>query len=91
MFLRPTTIRWKHRLAASMLERHASKKALDQILQNNKSWVASKDPDYFVKMAEGQAPRYLFIGCSDSRINANEITGLDAGNLFVHRNIGMGR
>lgn len=61
-----------------------------KLFENNKKYVQEKlniDPLYFEKMAEGQAPKYLFIGCSDSRVPANEITGTDAGELFVHRNI----
>ncbi|TXK51881.1 carbonic anhydrase [Pontibacter qinzhouensis] len=63
---------------------------MDRILKNNKEWVAQKlgeDPDYFNKLAEGQEPRYLFIGCSDSRVPANEISGTGPGEMFVHRNI----
>jgi carbonic anhydrase len=62
----------------------------DMLFENNKKWVTQKlaeDQYYFEKLAEGQFPKYLFIGCSDSRITANEITGTDAGELFVHRNI----
>jgi carbonic anhydrase len=62
----------------------------NMLFVNNKSWVKEKlaeDENYFKKLAEGQYPKYLFIGCSDSRITANEITGTDAGELFVHRNI----
>lgn len=61
-----------------------------KLFENNKKYVQEKlslDPKYFERMAEGQAPKYLFIGCSDSRVPANEITGTDAGELFVHRNI----
>ena len=62
----------------------------EKLFRNNKKWVTEKlgaDPDYFKKLSQGQEPLYLFIGCSDSRITANEITGTDAGELFVHRNI----
>src|SRR6478752_5732850 len=62
----------------------------DKLFKNNKKWVEEKlaqDAMYFEKLAEGQAPKYLFIGCSDSRVPANEITGTDAGEMFVHRNI----
>lgn len=61
-----------------------------KLFENNKKWVTEKlnlDPDYFKKMAKGQQPKYLFIGCSDSRVPANEITGTDPGEMFVHRNI----
>ena len=60
------------------------------IFDLNKEWVAEKtrnNPDFFKKIYKGQNPEYLYIGCSDSRVPANEITGLDIGNLFVHRNI----
>jgi carbonic anhydrase len=62
----------------------------DKLFTNNVDWVKEKlaeDPVYFEKLARGQAPKYLFIGCSDSRITANEITGTDAGEMFIHRNI----
>ncbi len=60
------------------------------LFQNNKEWAKSKiakDPAYFQKMAEAQDPYYLWIGCSDSRVPANEIVGLEPGELFVHRNV----
>jgi carbonic anhydrase len=62
----------------------------EQILENNKNWVKSKldqDPDFFNKLAQGQKPPLLWIGCADSRVPANEITGTQAGEVFVHRNI----
>ncbi len=62
----------------------------EQLFANNRSWVEkklSKDPDYFQKLSEGQAPKFLFIGCSDSRVPANQITGTSHGDIFVHRNI----
>ena len=61
-----------------------------QIFENNRNWVASKtalDVDFFNKLASDQNPEYLYIGCSDSRVPANEIMGLDSGEVFVHRNI----
>ncbi|WP_187261556.1 carbonic anhydrase [Pontibacter beigongshangensis] len=63
---------------------------MERILKNNKEWVATKrkeDPEYFNKLFKGQEPRYLFIGCSDSRVPANEISGTGPGEMFVHRNI----
>jgi carbonic anhydrase len=60
------------------------------LFQNNKEWVANKlnkDPNYFSSMAKAQDPLYLWIGCSDSRVPANEIVGLEPGELFVHRNV----
>jgi carbonic anhydrase len=61
-----------------------------KLLENNKEWVdvqLKKDPEYFSKLANGQKPEYLWIGCSDSRVPANEITGTNPGEMFVHRNI----
>jgi carbonic anhydrase len=61
-----------------------------KLFVNNRNWVEKKlkmDPEYFQKLLAGQKPEYLFIGCSDSRVPANEITGTDPGEMFVHRNI----
>ncbi|WP_298762635.1 carbonate dehydratase [uncultured Polaribacter sp.] len=61
-----------------------------QLLENNKNWVKAKtdeDPDYFEDLSKGQKPPVLWIGCADSRVPANEITGTHPGELFVHRNI----
>jgi len=63
---------------------------IEDILANNREWVATKnakDPDFFKRLANGQKPRYLFIGCSDSRVPASGITGTGPGEMFVHRNI----
>lgn len=65
-------------------------KFYNQLLDNNKKWVAGKlaqDPDYFKKLARGQKPPVLWIGCADSRVPANEIIGAEPGEVFVHRNI----
>lgn len=62
----------------------------DKIFENNKKWVFEKtkdDPGFFERTAQSQNPEFLYIGCSDSRVNANEIMGLEPGELFVHRNI----
>ena len=62
----------------------------DKLLQNNKAWVTeklSKDKDYFSRLAKLQKPPVLWIGCADSRVPANEITGTQSGEVFVHRNI----
>ena len=61
-----------------------------KILDNNKKWVENKlaiSPNYFKNLAEGQNPPLLWIGCSDSRVPANEIIGAEPGEVFVHRNI----
>ncbi|MFT6431484.1 MAG: carbonic anhydrase [Halopseudomonas sp.] len=63
---------------------------LKQLFVNNREWAASikqEDPEFFTKLARQQAPEYLWIGCADSRVPANEIVGLLPGELFVHRNI----
>jgi carbonic anhydrase len=63
---------------------------LDQLKANNRAWAASKvaaDAGFFKRLEGQQAPEYLWIGCSDSRVPANEIVGLDPGELFVHRNV----
>lgn len=60
------------------------------LLEKNKAWVAKsleKDPDFFNKLADGQQPPILWIGCADSRVPANEIIGAQPGEVFVHRNI----
>ncbi|RFM32059.1 carbonic anhydrase [Chitinophaga silvisoli] len=62
----------------------------DEIFENNRRWIAAKtatDKEFFEKLANEQRPDYLYIGCSDSRVPTNEIMGLDAGEVFVHRNI----
>ena len=63
---------------------------MKQLFVNNREWAASikqEDPEFFTKLARQQAPEYLWIGCADSRVPANEIVGLLPGELFVHRNI----
>ena len=63
---------------------------IEELLRNNKAFVAEKlslDPGYFDKLAEGQHPEFLWIGCSDSRVTPNSITGTEPGDMFVHRNI----
>jgi carbonic anhydrase len=63
---------------------------INQIFENNKEWIASKlqlDKDYFKKLAAGQNPDILYIGCSDSRVTAEELMGVAPGEVFVHRNI----
>lgn len=63
---------------------------LNSILQRNAEWARAKvgsDPDYFTRLSAGQSPDLLWIGCSDSRVPASAITGLEPGQVFVHRNI----
>jgi len=63
---------------------------LDHLKNNNRAWAQSKiaaDPGFFKRLAAQQAPEYFWIGCSDSRVPANEICGLDPGEMFVHRNV----
>lgn len=65
-------------------------KLYQKLLQGNKDWVEKKlkeNPDFFNNLAKGQRPGVLWIGCSDSRVPANEITGTKSGEVFVHRNI----
>ena len=65
-------------------------KKLNILFQKNEDWVLSKirkDSSYFCVMAEAQDPHYMWVGCSDSRVPANEIVGLEPGELFVHRNV----
>jgi len=63
---------------------------LKKLFENNREWVESKlavDPVYFTDLAKEQKPRYLWIGCSDSRVPANQVVGLGPGEIFVHRNV----
>ena len=63
---------------------------LEKIFSNNKDWVAQKlkvDPDYFTKLSAGQSPEYLYIGCADSRVTAEDLMGMQPGQVFIHRNI----
>jgi len=64
--------------------------SLAQLLANNRVWAADitrQDPDFFNRLSTQQAPEYLWIGCSDSRVPANQIVGLPPGEMFVHRNV----
>jgi carbonic anhydrase len=67
-----------------------TRKAPRQLLQDNVRWARERiaaDPDYFRRLSALQAPEFLWIGCSDSRVPANVITGLEPGEVFVHRNV----
>ena len=64
--------------------------SLTHLFERNRTWadqIRRQDPDFFSKLSLQQSPEYLWIGCSDSRVPANEITGLDPGEVFVHRNV----
>ncbi len=64
--------------------------ALNNLFVNNREWadrMSKERPGFFQKLAQQQSPKYLWIGCSDSRVPANEIVGLDPGEVFVHRNV----
>ena len=63
---------------------------IDQIFENNKKWIQEKlnvNPDYFKNLSKGQNPPILYVGCADSRVTAEEIMGVNPGDVFVHRNI----
>ncbi len=63
---------------------------IQQIFENNQNWIAGKlqsDKDYFKNLSKGQAPEILYIGCSDSRVTAENLMGMEPGDIFVHRNI----
>lgn len=63
---------------------------LAELIQNNRAWAAqhiAQDPEFFSRLSQQQNPEYLWIGCSDSRVPANDIVGLAPGELFVHRNV----
>jgi carbonic anhydrase len=65
-------------------------RVLQELFRNNRAWakrITEQDPDFFSKLSKQQSPHYLWIGCSDSRVPANEIVGLPPGEVFVHRNI----
>jgi len=65
-------------------------KSYEKLISANKEWadsIKAKNPEYFKKHAEGQSPEFLWIGCADSRVPANEITGTETGDIFVHRNV----
>ena len=63
---------------------------IDKVFENNKKWISDKlstDKDYFAELGKGQSPELLYIGCSDSRVTAEDLMGLGPGEVFVHRNI----
>lgn len=63
---------------------------IEEVFKNNQTWISSKlsvDPDYFVNLAKGQSPEFLYIGCSDSRVTAEDLMGVQPGEVFIHRNV----
>lgn len=65
-------------------------KDIHRLLQNNRDWadrIAKEDPEFFQQLSKQQHPEYLWIGCSDSRVPANQIIGMAPGEVFVHRNV----
>jgi carbonic anhydrase len=77
-------------LADDVVKTSDSATPLQELLENNRHWAAqmtARDPEFFRTLSHLQAPKFLWIGCSDSRVPANEIVGLLPGELFVHRNI----
>src|SRR6476469_3401844 len=73
-----------------MTQEHAGSLTTDQLFERNRNWAAAmvqEDPGFFKDLASQQSPEYLWIGCSDSRVPANELLGMAPGELFVHRNI----
>lgn len=77
-------------MCAKLEKQHNEHITYDSLLQGNKEWVAAtlkEDPQFFDRLSAGQAPPVLWIGCSDSRVPANQITNTMPGDIFVHRNI----
>src|SRR5262245_44636962 len=73
-----------------MFHYHSAMRQLDRLLDSNRRWserIRQRDPEFFLRLSRQQSPKYLWIGCSDSRVPANEIVDLPPGELFVHRNI----
>src|SRR5262249_9775485 len=65
-------------------------KNVERLLNNNREWsesISRKNPEFFTELAEQQAPEFLWIGCSDSRVPATQLVGLSPGDIFVHRNV----
>ncbi len=76
--------------AAKIQTQHLIMANFEKIFKNNETWVAQKlekDPSYFENLGKGQAPEFLYIGCSDSRVTAEDLMGVGPGDVFVHRNI----
>jgi len=72
------------------VDRRPKSAGVSKLLENNKKWaatIAKNDPTFFTELAQQQAPEYLWIGCSDSRVPSTQITGVDPGTIFTHRNV----
>ena len=79
-----------HRQAGGGPKNRRDMGPLDHLFEQNRTWaetISARDPDFFLKLSRQQSPEYLWIGCSDSRVPANEIVNLPPGEIFVHRNI----
>src|SRR5581483_5170168 len=86
----PGSLRGSARRSADGITKTRRKPMLKQLFDNNRAWaegIAARDPGFFPRLAAQQTPQYLWIGCADSRVPANEIVGLMPGELFVHRNV----
>ncbi|HNI97070.1 MAG TPA: carbonic anhydrase, partial [Leptospiraceae bacterium] len=62
----------------------------EKVFENNRKWAVEKlktDPEYFSRLSKGQNPEYLYIGCSDSRVTAEDLMGMNPGEVFIHRNV----
>src|SRR5476651_2621440 len=87
-FRKPEQERPNHHASVAVV---LSMETLSHLFANNEAWAGSvrqQDPDFFLQLSKQQLPSYLWIGCSDSRVPANQIVGLLPGELFVHRNLG---
>jgi carbonic anhydrase len=85
-------VRWHRPFSSSADEKvkeqaHQMQASYTELLNGNREWVRQQDPDMFKRLGSGQQPQTLWIGCSDSRVPANVITGSEPGSIFVHRNI----
>jgi carbonic anhydrase len=79
-----------HKLITNQLKKNIMNQSYQKLIKGNQIYSETKkfqDPDYFENLSKGQKPEYLWIGCSDSRVPANEITSTQSGEIFVHRNI----
>src|SRR6478672_6484513 len=72
------------------IQKNKTMTTYEKIFENNKSWIESKkvnDAQFFEKLSKDQQPEYLYIGCSDSRVTAEDMMGAEPGDVFVHRNV----